>query len=297
MFYLIFLLCLSQGCYGMFAVDRGESYYDYCHRKEVWKKLCKRAEKTQENPLSIACQDPDGFGIDVVKRFIKKKSADVNKQDKLSNNTPLHWACVQNCQYDAEQLIGTLIQTQDINVNIQNEHKQTPLYLACINTQNIYDTRVDLLLATRKIDFSLCDAAGFTIVEFARYAYTHYWNVCHYEGWCGDKQTFLQLPPEKLEKLLATRESVMHTIMRAASTPLLIEPIIKALGNMPIVHDIKCIIAHKLYETLIELIVAKKYAHTPYYDYEEYTDEQRKEIKYCLYKNPTREDIALLWQQ
>jgi len=279
MFYLIFLLFLSQQCYGMLfrpltslaknddgitnMTDSLSIKYMVDRENEVWQELCEEANKSQENPLSIACQDLDRFGIDAVKRFIKKKSADVNKQDKLSNNTPLHWACVQDCQYDAEQLISALIQEPGINVNIQNKHKQTPLYLACINTQNIYDARVDLLLATRKIDFSLCDVAGFTIVEFASYAYTHYWNVYHYERWCGDKQTFLQLAPEKLEKLLATRECVMHKIMRAASTPLLIEPIIKGLGNMPIVHDIKCIIAHKLYETLIELIVAKKYAYIP----------------------------------
>jgi len=37
--------------------------------------------------------------------------------------------------------------------------------------------------------------------------------------------------------------------------------------------------------------------HVFFYNYEYSTHEQRKEIKHQMCENPTREDIALLWQQ
>lgn len=109
-------------------------------------------------PLAAALSHYD---IRVLKLLLDHPNIDINKQDSLTGSTALMGAIYDNNQ----EALLELLQTPNINVNIQNNFGKTALMYA---TMDGYIDAVKELLKVSDVDISLKDSSEKTVLNLAR---------------------------------------------------------------------------------------------------------------------------------
>lgn len=114
----------------------------------------------------------NGFKEDLVELIESKQVQTLNYQDN-EGNTALHWA-VKNCHTDiVETLFKSGYLSLNIDVNLQNNNDETPLYLAALECLS----SIDLILSKKdKIDYEIgpiekADDVNLTITPLAALVY------------------------------------------------------------------------------------------------------------------------------
>ena len=269
------------------------------HFSMKYKQICTSAQRQRMSPLSLACCS--SCEPKFIRYVLSKEPTHLNVQDEKTLITPLHWTCINDAQNDLDNF-ALLIKLPTIDINKQDEEGLTPLHRACIHVGNVNDTRIDQLLATGKIDFSLKSKNGEDFIQFFSNCYTQWWKTCEdAANWSSQEK----------EKLIMIREWSFHKIVAATAQPIPCALIKFYFSCTPLLPELQALIMHLLYQLNIELIVARKCKITPtthlkaeiegYYNhyafccYYMHTHEKRQQIKKDLMERPTREDVQLLW--
>lgn len=267
--------------------------YDRERENKWWENLCYQATLKNMTPLSFACT------VDLTPSTIGKilsKTDDINQQDPQTLNTALH-SCVISSGHI--EVIRLLLENSEININLKNAKGNTPLFIACARRASTY---VNLLLATKKNDFSIKNNKNQGIVQFMGERYA---NSCRrviygiFFDACGN---IIDSNPEHTRRV---DEWTMHRIICATAKPIHCSLIMAVLSqehiakglSEPLVKDILGKIAHLIYVLHNDLIVAKKYKGLNQGEYFFSSYGHRKQIKENIIQAPTAEDIRLLWEQ
>jgi ankyrin repeat protein len=116
-----------------------------------------------ETALHLACKWKD-MPMDLFK-FILEKSTDVINAQDDEGWTALHYA-IQNPKFHSKIHVEELLKHKDVNVNVENNIKRTPLHLACYWWKDIPADLFQIILE-KSTDINAHDRHGNTALHYA----------------------------------------------------------------------------------------------------------------------------------
>jgi ankyrin repeat protein len=108
--------------------------------------------------LHLSCLNINILPLDLFKLLIETKGCDINTPDN-NNNTPLHCAFRDFSSFRGGDIsvLTYLLGQEDFNVNIRGSHGRTLLHWACQNINQLTINVFKLLIETHGIDLNLQD--------------------------------------------------------------------------------------------------------------------------------------------